>query len=216
MRLSVASAVDAATHTACDDLARETGLEPAWVKHHVARQSRRKTVQEALDWVRTHVERVRRLGEERDALTPLARQARDLGHLARSVALWKVNNADLWRFLEGMADSDLRSSLVLAVEEDRVTEGRLELLRRLRQEAVTAPPVGTRVRGRMTVLRHHRERDLRVDCATSEGWIARLTVRDEALSMRIQLGTVSTLDVDGTVVWCGGRMAVVNGSPRAA
>jgi hypothetical protein len=173
----------------------------------------------ALDWVRANVDRVRALGEKREAAAPGLEAAHRREAIVASEA-WKRDHADVWEFLDGMLDGDFRRSMLRAVEEARVTEAQVEALRKMmaaqkRRDSV-APDVGSRVdaKGRLTSARHWSDprggRVFRVEFETEHGWRGRVDTTDPKTVNRIQGRRRDAVVVRGRVVWKRDGFAILS------
>lgn len=198
----------------CQEVAVETSLPVAWVRYHVDRQvggvRDLERVSIALAWVRKNTQRIRVLGEKREADAPY-RASRAAGQQFLRAQRWKLEHPDLWKVAQELGPGDFREAILRAIEGATLTTAQENALRNMSSRA--APARGATVDTSIVVrsARRHTDRRFRVEFEANAGWVGKIEVKDENLATQIQTGSVSGLKVKGTVTWSQGSRATITG-----
>lgn len=174
-------------------------------------------VADALAWVENNVERVRLLGERREARAP-AVEANRRHREALAVIAWKNEHAEMWSFVEDMLPCDFKYSVLRAIEERRLTPKQEEALQKMveAKRKCDAPAAGTRVDVLATItaawswVNLRRERVFRIDFRVAKGWSGRIEVTDEATVMIVQGRRTNEVRLQGQVLWSKDSYAILS------
>lgn len=195
-------------------------------------------VQEALSWVEENLEKVRKLGEKRDARRAkklaqkeaerLERQRKIEAERDAAMEAWKRENPREWWALQNMPEGDFKNSLLQALNNAHkgwMTEARMLALWKeaSKQEAKNrgdiknAPPKGTKGTWEVTVLRsewgdnNFGDHVFQVHFECRDGWNGRFETRSKKIIAAVEGQETIRMSLTGKIRWSKESYGIVGG-----
>lgn len=195
-------------------------------------------VDEAIEWIRDNIDRVKTLGERREkrrAKRAAKKEAEKQEKLRKeqeertaAVAEWKKKYPRHWWALQNMKDGEFKDSLHKAldnVHKGWMTEGRMNALWRKageleaenRGDVVDAPVKGTKDTWNIRVIKgewtdnNFGDHVYRADFHCLDGWKGRVETRNQKVIDVLDGLDGDTVALTGTIRWAKGSYGIVGG-----
>lgn len=193
-------------------------------------------VQEALSWVEANLDKVRKMGEKRDARRAkklaqkeaerLERQRKIEAERDAAMEAWKREHTREWWALQHMPEGEFKDSLMSAlqnVHKGWMTEARMLALWKQadKMEAskiVEAPPKGTKgtwtinIQSTQWVDNMFGDHVFRVTFTSEEGWSGRFETRSKKIVAALEDTEVRQATISGTIRWAKESYGIIGGA----